>query len=893
MAAKVKGPRATKLDELIDAIISNRPLHPEADPSTLDPVVRGDYEASRGNLVAAIQAYGKAPKPLSATTRAKLGFCLVIEHGAGELKAASELLTSKNVGTHPVARAALVRVLTRRRGFAAQKEDQELAARIMEELLADPEPRPYVFSTALEAGHALRLPASRLDITRRGLELYPDWEFGALRLLHLLRLEQMFEQEALERVLPLIPALDDPTELSDVFAYAFDLRHVSGMDAVLARLETLPRADEVAPDTLASQLEVLRSARDLVAGYQGDAQALEAALARLQRAESSPLTQAWELAKLRLQIALATGRDEAIHAAAAWLLKVAYSGRVPLWISGFDAIEVDVDGLAWGAFRIHSLGIDLRSQRARIISLFDDFENEELETLFNLDAAMHVEEPGESVFEDLASSARHFLPERLLSTAATALLNAEEPNYEAIGSLTVKLAAAHEAAVAAGDQERAQGLLDDLRYGLVESLMGDGLPEIAAGIHLQLVEEPEATRGAKLLTLIGPKLHEHRQAHALNLIAQEVEDRTGSAESMFYLALAADMAGKSELAVERFERAIERDRDNTAAMWNLVQQYARRGNARGLAQISKRLRALANIDPSNEVLSSWADRAEQMRERAAAGYIPPPEDPVDRELSQFPAVGSLQCTPDDLTLAEAVVLIALLRSGEIDHVSWTLPPLQKASVPFESRKRLVGTLFSLASKGLIGFDASTPRGAFDMKDGALSVYLHQVVWKVAPSTLQLEREIRQLPREEWPQAWTATARRLAIDLGTDDVIAYFQHRLEEVGLPAPRENEVREIVSVQLERLSIANVYYLAHKSARSTLEHKAKYNPGEAQLMGRARNLLKENGERMQAEGWDTAFRRNKNAPPASLVYEALIDVLTGWGERAFNQPIDGLSFP
>jgi len=874
-------PRGATLGEVIDAIRNEAPLHAEADLSSLSPLQRADHEASKHEWETALRWYSMASKPLSQSVKAKMGFGHVL---LGELKEAAELLTAQNVGDHPVARAALVRILVRDgRGFGKRTDDLARGKALLAELLADKAPPIYVFATALETSRLTLSSDEALSAAKRGLELYPEWDFGAIRLVRLLLLQGLDDPAALERAIQVVPRIDDPVELADVFSYAMFLRHSSGMDLVIERLSRLPIEEGTAPAQVASQLEVLRAARDLVSGSQ---QALEDALARMPVVGVTSGETQWELAKLRLAIALATGRDEAIHAAALRLKEVFASHRLPLWRDRLDDVHGAVEGLAWGYFRLLAGHIEISRHRDRILDLFRDWDAEVLAAMFDLDQALH--EGDEASIERL-TSAHQFLPAWALSTVSGALRNSDQPDFEAVGEVLACLGDAVERARADGDKDAAAKLYTDLREDL-ESFDVEGLAALANGVRIHLREASEEVTGAVILELLGPKLFDARQTLALDTVAMEVEQRTGSALSMFYLALAAELGSKPDLAIERYERTIERDRDHASAMWNLAQLYAQRGNARGLSQLDKRLRVLTTKHVHDDRLPGWSEKVAEMLARAEAGYIPPPTDPVDAELASYPAVGSRQWAPHELSLVEAVTLIALLRSGDIQYTNWTLPPLEKSPHRFESRKRLVGTLFNLVSKGIVGFAKSTPRQVFGFKDGMFSAYLHRVVWQLAPATLQLEREIRLLKREDWPEAWTAAARRLAIDLGTDDALVYFAHQLESLGLPVPPDQELADIIGTQLERVAIANVYYLAHKSARSVLEYKAKYPASQAQLAGRARNLLRENGERMIDQGWDTKYRRSKDSPPPSLMYEALMDVLTGWGERGFNEPIDSL---
>jgi hypothetical protein len=143
----------------------------------------------------------------------------------------------------------------------------------------------------------------------------------------------------------------------------------------------------------------------------------------------------------------------------------------------------------------------------------------------------------------------------------------------------------------------------------------------------------------------------------------------------------------------------------------------------------------------------------------------------------------------------------------------------------------------------------------------------------------------------WPQEWKSHASTLARDLGVEEMVVYITYLLESRELPVPDQDELRAVFGIQLEKLAIAQCYYLAYKTALSVLDYKTKYrSAGVQQIETRTLNLLRENGDRAVEKGWDTRYRRLKEMP-VSLLFEALNDVLTGWGERAFDEPVMTLS--
>lgn len=262
---------------------------------------------------------------------------------------------------------------------------------------------------------------------------------------------------------------------------------------------------------------------------------------------------------------------------------------------------------------------------------------------------------------------------------------------------------------------------------------------------------------------------------------------------------------------------------------------------------------------------------------------------LESVLAAYPDPAVTRVKAGDLTLLEAAALIALLRASEPDHVRWTIRPLSESSVPFEPTNKFIGAMFDLMAKGVIGVDRSTREGRIQLKDGKLLAYLKDIVWRISANTLALQREIREMKPEAWPESWTNHVQALAIDLGAEELIVYLEFLFEEVRLPVPDREDLRGIFRRQLERLSISQCYYLVHKTRKSVLEYQAKYGAGVRQLESRTIKLLRDNGDRAAADGWSTGYNRVSDLP-ASMLFEALHDVITGWGDGAFRKPLTQL---
>jgi hypothetical protein len=440
------------------------------------------------------------------------------------------------------------------------------------------------------------------------------------------------------------------------------------------------------------------------------------------------------------------------------------------------------------------------------------------------------------------------------------------------------------------------------RWREVEAQLGGSVRErwrlmLAADAVLHRDPEPEqvqllcATGTHGLPWWIGRAIYEAHATHA--------EDPAGAGAVLAELAERAATIPPAEddrypTPLESLSVDVASLEDPTALFTGALDWLRATPTATGQALLAQWGAELAEVDGGKAVLSRLAElslsRADSAIARELQALADTPDTPEDRlaaALARYPQPESTRVRAEDLSLLEAATLVALLRASPLDHVRWTLAPLASAGQSFEPTNKFIGTLFALMNKGVLAIDASTPAGVVTVEDdGRLTAYLTRVVWRISAHTLALQRAIRDLPRRQWPQAWRDHAPALARDLGVEELVAYLDHLVRDRGLPAPSMDEARGLFRMQLEHLSIAQCYYLAHKTMRETLDYQARHRPGRAQLETRIINLLRGNGERAIAQGWDTRYDRIRELPP-SLLWEALHDVLTRWGRAAFDEPV------
>lgn len=396
-------------------------------------------------------------------------------------------------------------------------------------------------------------------------------------------------------------------------------------------------------------------------------------------------------------------------------------------------------------------------------------------------------------------------------------------------------------------------------------------PERAALCHLDVVSE--AITDSEQLTGLGT-VYGRLAVHA---DAQGVDEDTNSDEGPGW-------------ALEGIEQEIRSaDPDRVAVFFDEVWSTY---EANSLASGGVVLRRLGDrIEATNpSVLRRFVERFERLTGRPAP--LPSPEDRVRKALAVFPDLGECPSEPRALSLLQAAALIAVVR-GAMDHTGWTVAPLELGNGPFEPQAPRQHThsfkqaLFDLAFLGAIGFSDRTPPGVLSTTDtGVIRAHLERVVWKISPRTLALQRAIRDLPRSRWPIEWRESAPILARDVGAQELLAYMLHRCDELGLPDPDHEKALPALRGLLEKRSIAHGVYLVHKTTREALEYRVKFRAGVAQTTTRIQTLLAGNIAKSLEQGWDTNYRRDRRIPESQL-FSALHDVLTGWGQRAFDEPV------
>lgn len=258
-----------------------------------------------------------------------------------------------------------------------------------------------------------------------------------------------------------------------------------------------------------------------------------------------------------------------------------------------------------------------------------------------------------------------------------------------------------------------------------------------------------------------------------------------------------------------------------------------------------------------------------------------------REYSSIKA--NTQPDVHQLTLGQAVALMALLRAGEIDHATWKIGPIKGGEVSFDPTGRFLPLLGSLVEGGLLGVGSVRTDGIhFDGQKAAFD--WDAVTFKLPPSTMDLHRSIRDLSQQEWPIHWRQELETLATSLATEECMAYMEHLADERNLDLPADADLRATFVSQLQFAPVSQCWYFAFLAARATNDYRTKYRAGQKQIASYMLKRLRTTGESAQAGNWENRNFGRIKALPRTLFAGALHDVFTGWGESAFDQEIRAL---
>lgn len=119
-----------------------------------------------------------------------------------------------------------------------------------------------------------------------------------------------------------------------------------------------------------------------------------------------------------------------------------------------------------------------------------------------------------------------------------------------------------------------------------------------------------------------------------------------------------------------------------------------------------------------------------------------------------------------------------------------------------------------------------------------------------------------------------------------------EYLAEQRDLDPPAQTDSRALFRELLEHSSVGQCWYFIFRGVTSANDYQTKYPVSRAQVTAMMLRRTREVAERALQNGWDTRYSRIA-ALPRSHLSAALHDVLTGWAERAFDEPLRSLLQP
>ncbi|WP_139202409.1 tetratricopeptide repeat protein [Frateuria terrea] len=856
------------------------------------PEEQGDHYFSRGEFEAAAEAYA-ACSPCTDHVRAKRGWCLA---ALDQFDEAEGLLTPETCGSSSSELAMLAVVVAGgwgrpklRGGFGpkgveARARSEQVSQLVKRALQAD-EPALLAFFAYKDLNDWHNDREAALAVAERALGLYKSPAMLLWRVL-LLRTLGRPEAAALDTMFDEMPEEPWDDYVEEAFETAIALFRYDRAHAALDVFDgKLCREDD---PTFAMGLTLLRAYVDFRRAVAGAPDTAALALQSVGRVADQLRSLADEprhdtqrlvlfAAKLHLALAVHLKDQDAIRRSVSWLIE-AY------WSDGSATEYSPTHEMMWLSRLTHEADFGAGYLDPLVANSLSTNDRVHWELLNALRTIIFVNDADADAREVIAAFGSSLAPDWAAGTVASVLMTSEEADFYGAGE-----ALAQHCLYA----ERTAGAYAELDEFDFDKLSAEQLSELMEGIAEGFAsgDSEQPGNGKLLLGKLATVLYGKKCYGELKRFADFVAARTENDESaLFYGALARHELGDYEQARAMYEAVLDENPDHRSAYWNLALVHAARANPEAIEAM---LPALEERAGESEEWSKTRDHVRAALTRAKQQQAATDKQAfVRRELSAFPPLGQHPFSAAELSLVEAACLLALLRASELDHSTWTLTPFDNSSIPFEPTDRFCSALFGLVRKGIIRIADCTPQSAFVVDGGTLRYHLGRVHWLVSPHTLALQRDLRDLARGDWPAHWNSHAETLSRDLAVEECVAYMEHLADERNLDPPNATDARALFRELLEHCSVGKCWYYIYSGVQSANDYRTKFPVSRAQVTAMMLKRTRERGEIAIAKGWDTQYSRIR-ALPRSHLSAALHDVLTGWGERAFEELIRALDHP
>ncbi|NMG32192.1 hypothetical protein [Aromatoleum evansii] len=245
-------------------------------------------------------------------------------------------------------------------------------------------------------------------------------------------------------------------------------------------------------------------------------------------------------------------------------------------------------------------------------------------------------------------------------------------------------------------------------------------------------------------------------------------------------------------------------------------------------------------------------------------------------------------TPDDLHLAEAVALLAVVRCGgwlahgTVGAVGYSAVPLAPAG-PLGNQ-----VLSSLVAAGVIAPDVESPIEAFSATDEDLPAYPYVTYWRIlTPSPTSLVQQIEHMANSTvWPETWCDELADLQLTLALAECREFADFWLLERGLPEACEVASDALFRNLLRDFSVAQCFRIIWEGTYATSDFLLQKKANRRHAANYFIDACQRWADRARTEDWtmEPGFRNNNY--PRSQLSHVLYDVFLGIGDKGFVEP-------
>jgi len=386
-------------------------------------------------------------------------------------------------------------------------------------------------------------------------------------------------------------------------------------------------------------------------------------------------------------------------------------------------------------------------------------------------------------------------------------------------------------------------------------------------------------------------LVEQSMAHVMYDMLSSICPNDRRADPLFFLGWSAQTANLRSEAFQAYFALLDQDPGAATAITNALLMCDNESMASHLEELRQHIAAFKSaVDDENQhaKVDAARQRCLSKRSRLTATLID--------AMRGYAPLGDRSATLEDLTLLDAVTLVALLRTSPPAGDQLFIPRVSTGNIPFARLSEQWRGFFALMEFGLIFPGQETdPASIKRVESSSYSWVFPQIDWHISPHAMSLADKVRVIPYDgKWPQHWSGAARLLAVDFAREEIATYLDEQATARNWPEPdRDDRFQQLLAMLVERVSVAEAYYLVYLGAMSAADNKAKHPISATQ----ASNLMvKRTGERLDrvvsGDLMPKPYNRSWNSPRTQM-HMALWEDVLGMGDAGFTNRLAQVKFP